>query len=635
MSFQRTSAREGLLQFLCALSELAGSLTRGRGINESSAWQGPARGKRDLFAGRNMNSHCSTKPSSCSPNEKVDLFLKGGTILNVYSGELLQANIVVRNEKIVYVGQLEHEAGEETRILELKGKFVVPGYVEPHFHPWDIYNPLSVGEEACKRGTTTAFCDNLVFYMLMGSQIFTEFMDAFSKMPIKYYWSCRATPQTPMEREKNIFSAGNLRRVLMNPQVQSLGEITRWPELINGNSEMGEMIALTKQLKKRVDGHTAGAKYDKLNRVAMAGVESCHESINGQDVLDRLRLGFYVMLRESSLRSDLSVLLKTVAENHILTDRLMLTTDGSMPDFYQTHGITDHLIRIALKEGIDPISAYRMVTINPAVYFGLDHKIGGIAPGRDADMVILEDLLNPTPDVVISRGRIASEQGGLVDAFPKIEWEKYFPKASFCRRNWVAKKDLFVIPSQQDSIRFPVIELINPAITRVHWTDFPSRNGFLNFDPSQFSLVALVNREGTWVIVGLLEGFGNGIEGVASSYNTAAQILVIGNNTEAMSAAVNRVLEMKGGIVVYDKGRPCYELPLPVGGIMSEASLQEIAEKEKEFKVLLSARGYPYHDPLYTLCFLPNDFLPEVRINYLGIVDIKKNEVLWARRDLV
>jgi len=577
----------------------------------------------------------SPKSSSCSHDEMADLFLRGGTIVNVYSGEFLETNVAVKNDKITYVGPSEQMLGKHTIVLELKDKIIAPGYIEPHFHPWDIYNPLSIGEEACKRGTTTVFCDNLLFYMLMGAGVFIEFMKAFSIMPIKYYWTCRATPQTPMAQESELFSFENLRKVLMNPRVQSLGEITRWPELINGNTEMAELIAFTKQLKKRVDGHTAGAKYDKLNRIAMEGVESCHESINDQDVLERLRLGFYVMLRESSLRPDLRLLLKTVAENRVLTDRIMLTTDGSMPEFYQAHGITDYLIKIALEEGIDPISAYRMVTINPAVYFSLDHKIGGIAPGRDADMVILEDLLHPTPEAVISRGRIVSESGGLVEAFPKVDWEKYFPKASFCKHRWTAKKDLFTIPSQPESARFPVIELLNPAITRVHWIEFRSRNGFLDFDPSQFSLVALLNREGTWITVGLLQGFGNGIEGLASSYNTAAEILVIGNSAEAMSAAVNKVLEMKGGIVVYDEGRLSYELALPFAGIMSDASLQEIALKERDLKTLLTSKGYPYHDPLYTLVFLPNDFLPEVRINFRGIVDIKQNQVLWPRRDLL
>ncbi len=581
-----------------------------------------------------MHKHLPLKHTS--PYSKpADLFLKGGTIVNVYSGELLEANIAVKNDKIVYVGPSEHQAGKETRFLELQGKIIAPGYIEPHFHPWDVYNPVSVGEEACRRGTTTVFCDDLIFYIEMGPKGFEEFMDAFSDMPIKYYWSLRTAPQSPMKDEEDLFSVGNLTSVLQDPRIQSIGEITRWMELIDGNPEISQVIARTKELKKRVDGHTAGARYDKLNRLAAAGIESCHESINGQNVLDRLRLGFYVMLRESSLRPDLSLLLKTVAKHRVLTDRLLLTTDGSMPEYYYSHGVTDHLIKIALNEGIDPVNAYRMVTINPAVYFGLDHKIGGIAPGRDADMVILEDIRNPTPETVISKGKIVSDRGRLIEPFPEVDWERYFPRASFSKRDWTANKDLFRIPGAQETTRFPVIELLNPAITRIQWTDLPSRDGFLNFDPSEFTIVAFLSRDGNWITVGLLKGFGSGIEALVSSYNTGAQILVIGTNPETMSTAVNRVLEMKGGIVIFDKGEPCYELPLPIGGIMSEKRLRGLAEKEKEFQSILFSKGYPYHDPMYSLVFLPNDFLPEVRINYRGVVDIKNNQILWPRRDLV
>ncbi|MDD3846793.1 MAG: adenine deaminase C-terminal domain-containing protein [Syntrophorhabdaceae bacterium] len=569
-----------------------------------------------------------------SREESADLFLKGGTIINVYSGELLAGNIAAKNGKIVYVGPSEHYIGGGTKVLELKGKTIAPGYIEPHFHPWDVYNPISIGQEACRRGTTTVFCDDLIFYIAMGPRLFEEFMDAFCDMPIKYYWSLRTAPQSPMRDEKEVFSVGNLVSVLENPRIQSIGEITRWMELIKGNSEISRVIARTKELKKRVDGHTAGARYDKLNRLALAGMESCHESINGQNVLDRLRLGFYVMLRESSLRPDLSLLLKTVTRHRVLTDRLLLTTDGSMPEYYHTHGVTDHLIRIALKEGIDPINAYRMVTINPAVYFGFDHKIGGIAPGRDADMVILGDIHEPTPEMVISNGRIVSEKGKLVEPFPQIDWETYFPRASFSKRDWKADKDLFRIPVTEGSALFPVIELTNPAITHTNWVDLPSRNGFLEFDTSRYLMVAMISRDGDWITMGLLEGFGSGVEALVSSYNTAAQILVIGTNPEAMSAAVNRVLEIKGGIVIFDKGRLCYELALPIGGVMSEKDLPELAKKEREFQSILFSRGYPHHDPMYTLVFLPNDFLPEVRVNYRGIIDVKNNKVLWPRRDL-
>jgi adenine deaminase len=148
-------------------------------------------------------------------------------------------------------------------------------------------------------------------------------------------------------------------------------------------------------------------------------------------------------------------------------------------------------------------------------------------------------------------------------------------------------------------------------------------------------MVAMIGRDGDWITTGLLEGFGDGIEALASSYNTAAQILVVGRNARAMSAAVNSILDMKGGIVIFDGDGPCFELALPIGGVMSEKPLPELAGKERELQSILFSKGYPYHDPMYTLVFLPNDFLPEVRVNYRGILDVKNNRVLWPRTDLV
>ncbi|MBW1703370.1 MAG: hypothetical protein JRJ50_14895 [Deltaproteobacteria bacterium] len=145
--------------------------------------------------------------------------------------------------------------------------------------------------------------------------------------------------------------------------------------------------------------------------------------------------------------------------------------------------------------------------------------------------------------------------------------------------------------------------------------------------------LALINRDGKWVTNGIIQGFGI-VEGLASSFNTATEILAIGRKPEAMSAAVNRVLEINGGIVAIEDGRVAYEFPLPLGGVMSDLSIRHLAHKDMELREFLSKRGYPYHDPLYTFIFLPNDFLPDARINYRGIVDIRNDEVLWERRDL-
>jgi adenine deaminase len=470
--------------------------------------------------------------------------------------------------------------------------------------------------------------------MLMGVKLFEGFMEALSEMPIKFFWFCRAVPQTPMTTEDELFSVKNLERLLKNPHVQSLGEITRWPEILRGDPKIIEMMRLAKSLKKRVDGHTAGAKYEQLSVLSRAGVESCHESISAKEAIERLRLGFYVALRESSLRQDLSDLLRIVTENKVSTDRIMLTSDASSPLFYEEHGAMNHVLKIAMDEGIDPITAYRMVTINPAVYFGMDHEIGGIAPGRNADILVLKDLANPTPELVISKGQIIAENGHLIESFPWKGWEAFFPSDSFSRRNWSAKDHHFHIASREKRITFPTIRLINPVITRIEWVDFMIKDGLLVLDEKKrFCFLSLISRDGEWVTNGIVKGFGD-IEGLACTFNTAAEILAIGYNPKAMSAAVNRILDMKGGIVAIEEGRVAYEFPLPLGGVMSDLPMNLLAQRDMELRKFLSKRGYPYHDPLYTFIFLPNDFLPDARINYRGVVDIKNNEVLWPRRDL-
>jgi adenine deaminase len=575
---------------------------------------------------------------SLRQDQEADLFLEGGRVLNVYSGEILESNVAVKGERIWYVGPSSDSIGEKTLRMEVPHKVLVPGYIEPHSHPWNIYNPVTLGEEFCRLGTTTLVCDNLIFYMMMGVERFEAFMAALSKMPVKFFWFMRLVPQTPMEEEDTLFAPRNLKRLLRNPLVLSIGEITRWQELIKGNGKIQKMIRMARSLGKRVDGHTAGAKYENLSIISRSGVESCHESITAEEALERLRLGFHVLLRESSLRQDLRSLLKAVKDNPLSLRRVMLTTDASSPAFHLESGATDHLISIALDEGIHPVEAYRMVTLNPATYFGLEDRLGGIAPGRDADILVLKDLHHPTPELVISKGRIAAEKGALLSSFPKPHWD-LFSCLSGKESRWRARKDFFEIPSRGiakgQTLSFPVISLISSVITRVKRADFPVRGGFVDV-PTMDGLcrVAALDRRGKWIANGLLEGYADRIEGIATTFNTALQILVIGQNPGAMASAVNRVLRMGGGIAAIEKGKVVFEFPLPIGGMMSERPLEDVGRKEAALKEFLSGRGYPFHDPLYTFIFLPNDFLPEVRINFKGVVDIKRDQVLWPARRL-
>ncbi len=567
-----------------------------------------------------------------------ELILQGAKVLNVYSGELLDSDVAVGGGKILYVGPLPFAPPAGAVRLKLAGKVLVPGYIEPHCHPWNVYNPLTLGAEACRLGTTTLVCDNLLFFILMGVDRFEALMEALSDIPLKLFWFIRLVPQTPMENEEELFAQENLKRLLRSPHVLSVGEITRWPELVRGNPKMLEMIRFARGLRKRVDGHTAGAKYENLAAIARTGVESCHESITAEDVLDRLRLGMHVMLRQSSLRQDLRILLKGILDLPYAARRVMLTTDSSTPAFQREHGMMDGLLAIALEEGVNPVEAYRMVTLNPAAYFGVEDRIGGIAPGRDADILVLSDLRHPTPELVVSRGRVAAEKGRLVEPFPTLDWSRFFGEpADF---GWRAAPDFFDIPAdgveEGGSVTFPVMRLLNPVITRLEQADFPVREGVLDVSAREgFNRAATLNRKGRWVANGVLAGYADRVEGMASTYNTATEIVAIGRSPEAMAAAVNRVLEMGGGIVAVEQGRVVYELPLPLGGMMSNRPMEELAVQDSNLRKFLADRGFPFHDPLYTFIFLPNDFLPEVRLNSRGLMRVKTGESIYSARRLV
>lgn len=563
--------------------------------------------------------------------EEATLYLRGGTVLNVYSGELLPAGIAVRGDRIAYVGGNESSIGKQTEVIDVKNKVLVPGYIEPHAHPWVIAPPAELAAGVLPHGTTTMICDNLFFYLLMGTERFLAFAHSMRHLPVRLFWVARIQPQTPMKNEAETFARSQLARLLSNKSVVALAEITRWPAVYGGNRDALQKIIMAKKMRKAVDGHTAGASYEKLNALVAAGIQSCHEAIDQSQAADRLRLGLYTMLRESSLRADLRELLKIVTDKAVSTQRLMLTTDGPSPYYVARHGFTDNLLRIALEEGVDPIRAYQMVTLNPATYLGLDSEIGGIAPGRMADILVLADLKEPKPEMVISSGRRAAFQGDLVCQIPPTNWARYLPKSRRAR-HWRAEASLFSLPKRPRP--FPAMRLVNAVITRRIDVNLPEDVSDADL-PEGLLRLAVLDWDGRWVSVGLVEGFANRIEGFASSYNTAVKILAVGRSSESMAAAVNRVLQIQGGIVLVEQGDVSYEFPLEIGGMMTAKPFEAIAQKSEELFAVLRSRGYCHDDPVYTLCFLPNDFLPEIRVNYRGVFDVKSNRSLVPRRNLV
>ena len=550
----------------------------------------------------------------------ADLVLRGGSLLNVLTGEIYPANVAITGERIAYAGLREDMIGPRTRVLDVTGRMLVPGYIDPHVHPANLVTPSAFARHILPLGTTTVVADTLQFWQTGGARAVRTVADALAGSPLKFFWMLRVHGQSRVRDEARQFPLRALAAALTHPWVLAVGEVTRWPEAHRGDRELLRRLDLALAQGRRVEGHTAGASAEKLPGLAIAGLTSDHEPITAREVLERARQGIAVMLRESSLRPDLSELLAALKEAPALVSRLMLTADGSMPAFVRAHGFVDNLIRLALAGGVAPVDAYRMATLNPATYYGLDAHIGSIAPGRFADVCVLPDLEEPRPAMVIARGRVAGVDGRLSTTVPEPPWRRVFTSAaSRLAGRWRATADDFALPARAT---YPVIRLVSAVISRLE--ERPLAAGDLH--------AALVDRAGRWVAPAVVAGFADRVDGLAATITTDFNILALGRSPAAMAHAVNRLKQRGGGIVLVDGERVAFELPLPIGGLMARGSLAEVADLEDGLRAALVARGYAHHEPVFSLFFLAADFLPAVRLSPLGVWDVKRGRVLLPAR---
>jgi adenine deaminase len=550
----------------------------------------------------------------------ADLFVRGGTLLNVYTGELYAANVAIAGAHTAYVGSRTDMVGPRTMVVDATGRLLVPGYIDPHVHPAHLVTPSALARHVLPLGTTTVFADTLQFWELGGLRAFRIAAEALAHSPLKFYWMIRPHAQSRSRDETRRFRIGDLARALDHPAVVAMGEVTRWPDAWKGVESLLRRLELAQRRGRRIEGHTAGAKAEKIAAIAAAGITSDHEPIKAREVLERARQGIAVMLRQSSLRPDLVGLLDALKEAPALASRIMLTCDGSMPAFIRAHGFVDHLIRVTLERGVPPIDAYRMATLNAATYYGLDAQLGGIAPGRFADLCVLRDLAEPRPDAVIAQGRLAAQGGRLLVRVPEVPWRRAFvtDEARLMVR-WRVRAEEVALPARE---RYPVIELVSAVITRLR--ERPREVGDVQ--------AALIDRGGQWIAPALVAGFGGDVDGLATTVSTDFNILLLGRRPEAMARAVNRLLELHGGVVLVDEDRVVFELGLPLGGVMTAGSLEQAAAWEEDLRAKLVERGYPHHEPLFTLFFLTADFLPAVRLTARGVWDVKRSRVLLPAR---
>ncbi len=560
------------------------------------------------------------------------IFIRG-KILNVFTGELLERDFATFRDRIAYVWEDgPHRVGKTTEQVDLKGKIVVPGYVDSHAHTDLFYTPWEFARAVAARGTTTVFSDSHDMANALGVTGFVKVLKWMKTFPMRFMSGVPlASPPYPVEGE-DLYDMENVRRLLrLRPLVRSGSELTPWVKVINQDGMLLKKLHTVRKATGHLEGHTVGARGKKLATLVSAGITSCHEALTVQDVEERLRLGLYVMIRQGSIRREFDALAPFLKAYH---PRIMLTPDGLFADEIAQKGYMDAIMKEALEHGADPVSIIRMVTLNPATYFGLDPHLGGIAPGRLADFNILEDLRNPTPVQVWIGGSLVGREGKWVgpDITPPVTSNVERPFGV----SGLRAKDFRAHYPDGFATGIPVIDVIDKTVTGMYaWS--PAGTGDSVADPSEDILkIALIHREGpqAGLGIGFVHGFGlnPGVQIASSVAHETHHIAVMGSDDGEMAEAVNEVARMGGGVVVRSGGMTVYRLPLPVGGIMSLFPMDRLADELVTIRRILRELGTPLDDPLWTFVFLSFTSILRLRITLSGVYDVREGRVLYNAR---
>ena len=562
--------------------------------------------------------------------EKADLALINGKLLNVYTGELLDNySVTIKGEWIAYVGSdPEDTIGPNTNVIDVKGKTIIPGLIDGHTHLVWLSNVSEFLKYAMAGGTTTIITETMEIFPIMGYEGVIDFLGSLSDQPIKIF--ATAPSMVSISKKARGISKKTLRKLLSRDDILGLGE-SYWQTVLQEPEEYFPIFKETLQYGKRLEGHSAGAKKEKLMAYIASGISSCHEPINTEEVLERLRLGIYVMIREGSIRSDLASI-SGIKDAGIDFRRLILVTDGVEPGDLLEKGYMEVVVQKAIDCGFDPVHAIQMATINVAEYFLLDGIIGGVAPGKYADMLVIPNPGIIKAEYVISKGKVIAREGNLL-VFPRKHLFSKDSLNSIHLSSELKPSDFSIMVKKNSShIDARIIDQVTDLVTKELILSVPVIDGEIRSDVQRDILkVAAVDRRYSpgKIFVGLIRGFhlSTGAIACSAAWDTS-DIIVVGENDKDMAGAVNRICDLQGGAVVHVKGKVLAEIPLPLFGVMTDMPIEMLAKRMEEIKKVIKGLGFPFDDPLLTLVTLTGAAIPFLRICEEGLVNLKDGKTV-------
>ena len=548
--------------------------------------------------------------AAAAGREPADLVLKNATFVNVFSNELSNMDIAVTEGLIVGMGS--YQGREE---VDCTGRIVLPGFLDAHIHlESSLVSPTEFVKAVLPHGTTTVVTDPHEIANVMGTDGIEYMLQATENLPVDVRFmlpSC--VPATPLDESGAILDYRAIDSFYDHPRVQGLAEMMNFVGAINGDEQTVEKIVAAQAHHKKIDGHAPDLHGNDLNAYIAAGVYSDHECHDLKDALAKLERGQYIMIREGTAARNLDALMPLLSSQY--ADRCMFCTDDKHPNDLLEKGHIDYIIKRAISLGADPITAVKVACHNAARYFLLNNR-GGISPGYLADFVIIDNFRSFNIEQVYKKGVLMVDHGQVRD-FPAPEIEPYlverahktFHVASLTAEDFAEKRPR------------GIIGMVDGEITTVD-AGYSDR---IDVDYDVLKIAVVERHKNTHHIgIGYIQGYGLKSGAVATSIShDSHNIIVVGTNEANMAAAVNRVVELNGGIVVWDQGRPAAEVPLAIAGIMSDEPLVTVNEKLEQAKDVAHSLGVnPGIDPFMTLSFMALPVIPSLRITTRGVFDV-------------
>ncbi len=549
----------------------------------------------------------------------ADLVLQGGKVVNVFSCEILEADVAVAEGAVVGLGRFE---GRKT--LDCRDLFIAPGFIDGHLHiESTLLTPSRLAPVLLPLGTTTIVADPHEIANVHGLDGIEFMLRDSTHIPLEVYFlapSC--VPATDLETSGAVLGEKELNRLRRVPRILGLAEMMNFPGVIHRNP-----VVLKKLLAFRdrvIDGHAPLLAGKDLGAYLAAGPLSDHECTRLDEAREKLALGMRIMIREGSQAKNLQDLLPLI--NSCNARRCSLVTDDRHPDDLAREGHLNHILKKAIGLGLDPLLAIQMATLNTAEYFSL-RRLGAVAPGYQADLVILRSLAGMAVEAVVKRGRLVAREGRYMGGTIHAQAGRL---ASSMNIKGLSE-DRFRLLSPGGFAR--VIELVpGQILTRTLRQRIEVLDGRVLFPPGEnLALLACVERHrGTGNVgLGLVKGFGLRRGALASSVAHDSQnILVLGREPQEMAAAVRAVEAMNGGLAVVRDGKVAARLPLPLAGLMSDQPIDRVLSSKKELLAAVPLTGCSLPDPFLALSFLALPVIPELRLTDRGLVDVGRQEIV-------